>query len=889
MANQDQEINQQPAVTPQATDALAVNTPDETTAPAEMATEGIDATPQSAAPIDETPAQSAEADESATPAAGTSADEQPADDQPVGSVVGASHDEVTAGTPDRAEPVEVVPTGESEDTARTGEPVDLTEAQEIDEAVLPVVEAETTLPPPAEMPEPDAPEMAVDQAASTDSPATDAVAAVETPAMEQSAAATEDAPETPTAETEPEVTTGMPVAEEVTGTTADEENQPADEDTDEAVAEDDTPAEPAVDYTQFSKTDFVSLLEGQMAIITASSVTPADFKRADRVLKDTKPLFDQMKRAEREAALQAYTAQTEEGSEEGFAFTYDDEVLRYDELYKQIKSQKNTYFQNLDKAKDGNFTAKTELLTRLRELVESDENSGGDQKASWNEFKKIQDEWKAAGNMNSPHNATLWATFHALVDRYFSNRNIYFELKELDRKKNIGLKTEVIEKVEAIAKASDETPVTRQTIDDANALFEEYKHIGPAPKAEQEVLWARMKAALDILYDKRRDQTNEQRKESAQLYEEKSAIYEELIPLTSFSSNSINDWNDRTKVVMGLQDRWNAIKGPMPRDEGKELSKKFWASLKTFFANKGEFFRQLESKREENLRQKTELCEQVEALLAAGEESPEITQTVIELQRQWKNIGQVPEKQKNSIFERFKTACDAFFDKKRSRNQDTEREFEENLTKKIALIERIEASATQNADLSQLDAFRQEWLSIGYVPKKDKESTQKRYINAVNALVSATGQIPAKDKERIMLQSEAEVTRPGNRERGGTREGGPREGSPRGGNPREGGNRDRGRDRNRGGNRDQDDDREYNRGSYRDDYNRADSAGSKRENDIRRRITTIENDIATYRNNIEFFARSKNADQLRADIDRKIAEAEKQIDELRHQLRVEQA
>ena len=99
------------------------------------------------------------------------------------------------------------------------------------------------------------------------------------------------------------------------------------------------------------------------------------------------------------------------------------------------------------------------------------------------------------------------------------------------------------------------------------------------------------------------------------------------------------------------------------------LSKKFWAALKTFFHNKGEFFRQLESKREENLRAKADLCEQVEAILAAEEESPEITQTVIELQRQWKNIGQVPEKQKNTIFDRFKAACDAFFNKKRSKNQ----------------------------------------------------------------------------------------------------------------------------------------------------------------------------------------------------------------------------
>lgn len=802
MANQEQEINQQPEDTPQPTDTLAVNTSDDTTTQSPDTAEAPDAA-----------ANPAEATAETQP---TSADEPTSIDTPT--------------DVDATETQPQVPVADSDDT---NAPI----AESTPEAAVVAVAEETPQSPTAEAAVPAEP-----TGETSEQPAGAPVAETEAvPAAEADEAPAETVPVAEDNDaSEPTLEPGGP--DEVTAQYA---TVAEPEETDE------TPAQPTVDYSQFSKLDFINLLETQMGIVSVASVTPSDFKRADQVLKEVKPFFDQMKRAEREAALQAYVAET--GADEGFEYKYDDTVQRFDDLYKQIKSLKNTYFQNLDKAKDGNFATKTELLTRLRELVENDENNAGDPKASWNEFKKIQDEWKAAGNMNSPHNATLWATYHALVDRYYSNRNIYFELKELDRKRNATLKTEVIERVEAMAKAAEESPVTRQTIDEANALFEEYKHIGPAPKAEQEVLWGRMKAALDVLYDKRRDQTNEQRKESAQLYEEKSAIYEELVPLTSFTSNSINDWNDRTKVVMALQDRWNGIKGPMPREEGKDLSKKFWAALKTFFHNKGEFFKQLESKREENLRQKTELCEQVEAILASGEESPDITQTVIELQRQWKNIGQVPEKQKNSIFDRFKAACDAFFNKKRSKNQETEREFEDNLGKKTALIERIEAAANENADLSQLNEFKNEWNAIGFVPKKDKESIQKRYINAVNALVGATGKIPAKDKERIMLQSEAETVRSGS-----ARSSGPR------------GGRDRG---------------DYGR----NDYNRSDRGGSPRENDIRRRITAIENDIATYRNNIEFFARSKNADKLRADINQKIADAEKQLEDLRHQLRVAQA
>ena len=647
----------------------------------------------------------------------------------------------------------------------------------------------------------------------------------------------------------------------------------------EAVEEEEAAARPSVDYSQFGKAEFVALLQNHLTVISADVVSPGDFKRADAVLKEVKPLFDQLKQGDRQTALANYTEET--GSDEGFEFKSDDDVLQFDVLYKQIKSQKNTYFQNLDKAKDSNFASKTELLRRLRELVEGEESNAADPKASWNDFKQVQDEWKAAGNINSPHNATLWATYHALVDRYYSNRNIYFELKELDRKRNATLKTEVIQRVEIMAHGLSDKPVSRQTIDDANALFEEYKHIGPAPKADQEVLWGRMKVALDSLYERRRGQTEDQRKESAQLYEEKSKIYEELIPFTTFSSSSINDWNDKTKEVMGIQDRWNAVKGSMPREEGKELSKKFWATLKTFFHNKGEFFKELESKRDQNLKAKVELCEQVETILNSNEDTPELTQRVIELQRQWKNVGQVPEKQKNSIFDRFKNACDAFFNRKRNKNQETEREFEDNLAKKNDLITRIEASAAEGADLSQMNEFKRDWSSIGFVPKSAMQATQKRYINAINALVGAMGKMSQKEKDRVIQENEAEVTQS---RRGGAGSIGTN-------------NRDRSSDnRDRGGNRDQrSGDRDSNRrgggGSYQNEGGYSGSSGStdSRGGDIRRRMTTLENDIATYRNNIEFFARSKNADVLRAEIDRKIADAQKQLDELKNQLRAAQS
>ncbi|WP_247236413.1 DUF349 domain-containing protein [Telluribacter sp. SYSU D00476] len=587
----------------------------------------------------------------------------------------------------------------------------------------------------------------------------------------------------------------------------------------------------AVDYSQLSKKELAEILERELATIKAEGATPAQLKRADEVVREIRPVADQIKRTELEEARGKYIA--DNGNEEGFEYKHDEDTQRIEELGRQIRSQKNAYYQNIEKSKEKNFATKTALLQRLRELVEAEESKetdASDMKASWEEFKKIQEEWKTAGNIASPHNGTLWATYNALVDRYFSIRNIYFELKELDRKRNADLKTELCEKVEALVASLENRPMTREILDEANQLFEEYKHIGPAPREEQEELWQRFKKSLDALYDARRAQYSDQKKNMAATYEEKSKIYEAIVPFTSFSSGSINDWNAKTKEILAYQDQWVATKGPMPREEGKELSKKFWGALKTFFHNKGEFFKQLESKREQNLKAKTELCEEVEQILATGEDTPQNTQRVIELQKKWKTIGQVSEKYKDSIYVRFKEACDAYFNKKRNKNQEVEKEFEDNLAKKKELCERIEKAASNAGDatLDQLNAFKEEWATIGFVPKKDMQTIQKRYINAINSYVSAIGKLSSKEKEQMVLESEVEMVREG----------------------------------------------ESSRGLYR------------KENDIRRKITQLENDIALWQNNIEFFAKSKASDKLKADFERRIKTAEEQLQDLKHQLSI---
>lgn len=587
-----------------------------------------------------------------------------------------------------------------------------------------------------------------------------------------------------------------------------------------------------IDLGELDKKGLSDLLRKELANLQGAGNNADVIRKTDRLARDIRPILDQIKKSEFDEARQKYI--TDNGNEEGFEFRFDNEIQKIEESLKAIRDIRHNYYQKLEKSKEDNFNIKTSLLQQLRELIDKEEGretGASDMKSAWDNFKKIQEQWKSAGNVSSPHNGTLWATYNALVDRYFSIRNIYFELKELDRKKNAETKAELCEKIEALAEVVKTQPESaREMLDEATQIFEEYKHIGPAPKEDQEVLWQRFKAAMDVLYDARRSLREEQKKSMSEVYEQKSKVYEDVVPFTSFNSGSINEWNAKTKELLAFQDVWIQLKGSMPREEGKELSKKFWAALKTFFHNKGEFFRQLEKKRQINLTAKTELCEEVEKILETGEDSHQNTQKIIEIQKKWKQIGQVPEKFKNSIYERFKAACDSYFEKKRTKNSEQDKEFEANLASKVALCDAIEkaAESASDATLDQLSKFKEEWSSLGFVPKKDMQNIQKRYIHAINSYVSTIGKLSNKEKEQVLIDSEIELAREGDSERGLIR----------------------------------------------------------KESDIKRKITSLENDIAVWRNNIEFFAKSKTSDKLKATFEKKIETAQNQLEELKHQLTI---
>jgi len=560
------------------------------------------------------------------------------------------------------------------------------------------------------------------------------------------------------------------------------------------------------DLSAYSKEELLRLIEN----IRIADENPSQI---NALLRDIKTNFDNITEAERVEALDKFVQ--DGGEEADFEFRKDEASQKFEKVYDDIRDRIKQRQSAQEKEKDKNLTIKNELLGKLRELISKEETD-----ESIKALKEIQEEWRKTGSVPGAQASELWQNYNALVERFYNNRSIYFELKELDRKKNLDLKKELCEKAAALI----EIPSLPQAIKELKKLHEEFRNIGPVPKEDQEELWNRFKAASDKLYERRGAYHDNLKKELEENYQKKNAIAEKIQEYTEFNSDRIDDWKKKSQEILAIQEEWKNV-GPLTQEQAKELSKKFWPACKTFFHNKDKFFKLLEEQKADNLKKKIELCEKAEAIKDSEDLSNTANQ-LKQLQKEWEETGPVPAKQKDEVFKRFKAACDTFFKRKREHQADTERQYDENLKKKIEICENIEKLATtKNSDAEVIKALQDEWRSVGFVPKAEMKNIQTRYNHAVDNYLNSLSE---GESDVVKLSAQLNVLK---------------------------------------------------------DNPKAAQQLQRKEGDIKKRITTLKHDIDTWTTNMGFLGRSKGAEQLKKETEAKIAMAQEELKGLEKQLK----
>jgi hypothetical protein len=555
----------------------------------------------------------------------------------------------------------------------------------------------------------------------------------------------------------------------------------------------------------------------QLLTVVKDVAKESSFRRIDHVLKEVKPVYDELREKERAEALARFTEAG--GVEEDFEFKGDETDVAYDATVKLLRDRKAQYFREQEEKKTENLQRKEALLEKLRVLSDSIDTNN-----QFEAFKELQKEWKSIGPVPGSHAKTLWANYHALVDRFYDNQSIYFELKELDRRRNLEAKIELCERAEKLAGVE----IIKDAIKELNELHHEFKHIGPVPAEEKENVWQRFKAASDAVYAKRDAYLQNLQKELQVNLDEKQKLADEVQEFANYQSDRIKEWNQKTKEILDVQKRWELV-GGLPRSKAKDVNKKFWGAFKAFFNNKNNFFKKLDEERETNLTLKTDLVQQALAL----KESSDWEKTSNELkalQQRWKEIGPVPEKQREKVFREFKEACDYFFEQRRNQHGRIENEQAENLRQKEKICEELEQHAAQGtAAPNLLRTLQEQYNAIGFVPRNNINEIRTRYHEAVDKFVNAIQGFSEDDRSKLMLENQIS--------------------------------------------------------DLRNDP-MAERKIIQKELAIRKKIGKVENDIALWRNNLEFFGRSSNAEKVRDEFNEKIQVATDHLKQLKEQLKM---
>jgi len=378
---------------------------------------------------------------------------------------------------------------------------------------------------------------------------------------------------------------------------------------------------------------------------------------------------------------------------------------------------------------------KKEIIRVLRELVNGVEN-----KDTFNNVKDLQNTWKDIGHIDNSKDKSLWTTYNALLDRFYDNRSIYFELKDLDRKKNLVLKNAICEKAEKLIDNSN----IMKAVSSLNELHAEFKHIGPVERDKQEDIWNRLKNASDEVYKKKKDFIANIKVSLNENLDKKTKLLDEINKIKNLKSENFKEWNNKTKQVLSLKDKWNSI-GGVPKTSVRNISKEFWNSFKEFFSNKSKFFKKIDDSFKANLDLKQSIVDKVNEL-KSSDDWENTSKEIQSLQQEWKKIGKVPIKQKDSIYKEFRDACDFFYERMRVEDKDTIKMYEDNLEKKLSTCDAIE-KLLENKDFDQDEFFKLQvkFLEIGHVARDKVDTVKEKFKKTIDIVVEKSSKLMNKD------------------------------------------------------------------------------------------------------------------------------------------------
>jgi hypothetical protein len=491
----------------------------------------------------------------------------------------------------------------------------------------------------------------------------------------------------------------------------------------------------------------------------------------------------------------------------------------FEKYLEKHREKKYEYIRSSENLKEENYRQKLAIIEELKSLITEEE----DLNLTFQKFHDIQTRWKEIAQVPQTHVKDLWDTWHYNVEKFYDYVKINKELRDLDLKRNLEAKKELIRKAEALL----DYPSVVEAFAQLQQCHDTWREIGPVPRGQREAIWERFKDASYKLNKKHQAYFDQLRQERQQNIQMKIDLCERVEKLNQKNLKSIKEWKKASEELSNILEEWKAI-GFVPKKENNEIYARMKKVRDEFFNKRRAYNKAQKQLAAASIRQRRELCEKAKAL-QNSENWQETTDILIDLQRQWKKIGFVHHRLANELWNEFQIACNTFFSRKAGHLKKTTNEYAVNLKAKEALIVELQnfvPSKRESENIESLKQFRQRWNNIGFVPIKEKEKIQLEFFTLLDEKYK---QLKISDAQRKVLRMKDKIESSGNK---------------------------------------------------------PDRAMKSERERLFNRIMQLENEITLLDNNIGFFASSKNADSMIADVRKKISKAKEEIHKMEEQIKL---
>lgn len=562
------------------------------------------------------------------------------------------------------------------------------------------------------------------------------------------------------------------------------------------------------------KIDFIEKLK----TLTAQE----DVLTVSRDINELKSHFEDFCIEEERLRQVAFLEAQEKGEEAEYEKLPDPLRDEFYQLYGEYREKRNAAASAKKLEEEGNLRIKRNLIERLKTLIAEEENIG----TAVSQYKEIHEHWKQVGDIARDKRQEVQAEYSRLLESFFHNLKIYRELKEHDLKRNYQLKMEVAQKIKTLL----ETESIKETESALKTLQNEFDEIGPVPHEQWEEIkneyWGNVKA----VYSKIHDFYEDRRSALASNIEKKKSVLEKATALNASipaEQDTVN-WEDYTSQLLALQEEWKQI-GYGTKAENEEIWKAFRQECDTFFARKKAYFDVLRSKFDKVADAKRKIIEKALQLKDSTEWKP-ATDALLKLQKEWKELGHAGQRNEQSLWKEFRSACDAFFNAKQKHFEEADKANEINLQAKMDIIAKIEGYALpedKKQALADLREFSAAFNAVGKVPFKEKDTVYNAYKKAIDAHYVQL-KLEGAEKEKAFFQAKLDAIKA------------------------------------------------------------APNAGKmidRERRDMEQQIANLKQDVLQFENNLGFFAKSKGADLMKKEIEGKINAAKRRIQELQQKIK----